>query len=424
MHSFVNLTSIYLPDQDNFASMAENNNQGSNKRKAEDDSFEESELSCGFLENPEDHGKSTTVNHRLEALEKSVHGRGGIEQRLEEMEAVLADLTNEYCVLQKENRDLRDRNHLMESVILKQDKEIHELKKAQTDIVSRSMRNNIMLHNIKETDSENPEKVLKQFLAAKRILPEKEAQSLRFDRVHRMGEAAHGRSRPIVARLTYYKDKERIIRNWNALGQKDRKHPRVTQQVPTEVLAKRAQSHHLIEQKKASITDKKAKIKVTRKGEKLYINQQLVTPEVVKPSLAEVLVANADELAKARKLPHALSPQLHECGSVFQAEAVRVKSTSEVRLSYKRLLTCFDAARASHNVMAYKIGGHLGWEDDGEHGAGRFLAHLLDSKKADNICVFLTRQYGGERIGAKRFQLMKEAANLAYGSLAEQLHLE
>lgn len=404
--------------------MKKNNTQGSNKRKAQADSVEESEFSECFLESTEDPENTTTVNHRVDALEKTVHGRGGIEQRLEEVEALIADLTNEYCVLQRENRDLRDRNQFMESVILKQDKEIHELKKAQTDIVSRSMRNNIMLHNVKETDTENPETVLKKFLTAKQVLPKEEVQSLKFDRVHRMGEATGDRPRPIVARLTYFKDKERIIRSWNNMGQKDRRQPRVTQQVPTEVLAKRALSYHLIEEKKASVTDKAAKINITRKGDKVYVNKQLVEPEVVKPSLAEVLVTDADELAKARKLPHALSPQLQECGSIFQAEAVRAKSTAEVRLSYKRILTCYDAAKASHNVMAYKIGGHLGWDDDGEHGAGRFLAHWLRSQKADNICIFLTRQYGGERIGARRFKLMKEAASLAYGSLADQLHLE
>lgn len=405
--------------------MSQDSIQRSNKRKAEAEGFQEEEFSEVFLENPDKDTQGDTVNSRIKALEKAVLGRGGIEQRLEELEAQLADLTNEYCVLQRENRDLYSRNTFLESVIVRQDKEIHELKKAQTDSVSRSMRNNIMLHNIKEGPKEDAESVVRRFLSSKRILPEGEVQRLRFDRVHRMGVATQGRIRPIVARLTFYKDKDKILRNWNLTGQKDRSQPRVTQQIPTELLAKRAQNYHLIEEAKAAATDKKAHLKISVKGDNLYINQQRITPKVMKPSLMDVLSTDSDDLDKARKLPHAISPILQEAGSMFQSEAVRTKSISEVRLAYRKLLSCPDAARASHNVMAYKLGGELGWEDDGEHGAGRFLAHWLKGKKeVDNITVFLTRHYGGERLGAKRFELMREAAKLACEELAEQLHLE
>ena len=405
--------------------MSEDSIQRSNKRKAEFKSCEEEEFSEVFLENPEKHSEGDTVNSRIKALEKAVLGRFGIEQRLEQLEAQLADLTNDYCVLQRDNRDLSIRNEFLESVIVKQDKEIHELKKAQTDIVSRSMRNNIMLHNIKESPKEDAESVVRRFLKARRILTEDEVQRLRFDRVHRTGTSVRGRARPIVARLTFYQDKEKIIRNWNSTGQKDRKQPRVTQQVPTEILAKRAQNHHLIEEMKAASTDKNEQLKVSIKGENLYINQQRINPKVMKPTMLDVLSTDKDDLAKARKLPHAISPVLQEAGSMFQAQAVRTKTIPEVRLAYRKLLTCPDAARASHNVLAYKIRGELGWEDDGEHGAGRFLAHWLSSKEdVDNISIFLTRHYGGERLGAKRFELMRESAKLACEDLAEQLHLE
>ena len=394
--------------------------QGGLKRKAKVSAEEEEVFSESFLEIPESHEPST-VSARLKTLEKVVIGKGGLEQRLEEFEAQLADLANEYCVLQKTNSELKRRNDFLEAVVVKQDKEIAELKRAKTDAVTRSMRNNIMIHNVKEKSNEVPEAVVRNFLVAKNILSEEQAKNIRFDRVHRMGTHTRDRNRPIVARVTFYKDKELILNQWKATGKSDRGQPRVTQQFPPETMAKRAQQHHQIEGRKAEAKGSRDELKITRKADKVYINQELMQPDVSKPPLSLLFALDEDDHAKGRKLPHAFSPTVTEQGSVFQAEAVQVKSISEVRLAYQHLLTCPQAASATHNIMAYKVGGKSGWEDDGEFGAGRFLTHWINDCKMENICIFVTRQYGGERLGARRFELQRDTAKAACTELSKHL---
>jgi putative IMPACT (imprinted ancient) family translation regulator len=42
-------------------------------------------------------------------------------------------------------------------------------------------------------------------------------------------------------------------------------------------------------------------------------------------------------------------------------------------------------------------------DDDGEDGAGKRLAHLLEMRKEDGILVVVSRWYGGIPLGPKRF---------------------
>lgn len=42
-------------------------------------------------------------------------------------------------------------------------------------------------------------------------------------------------------------------------------------------------------------------------------------------------------------------------------------------------------------------------DDDGEHGAGKCLAHLLEMRGETNVLVLVSRWYGGIHLGPKRF---------------------
>jgi putative IMPACT (imprinted ancient) family translation regulator len=42
-------------------------------------------------------------------------------------------------------------------------------------------------------------------------------------------------------------------------------------------------------------------------------------------------------------------------------------------------------------------------DDDGEDGAGKRLAHLLEMRKEDGVLVVVSRWYGGIPLGPKRF---------------------
>lgn len=42
-------------------------------------------------------------------------------------------------------------------------------------------------------------------------------------------------------------------------------------------------------------------------------------------------------------------------------------------------------------------------DDDGEHGAGQCLAHLLEMRGEQGVLVLVSRWYGGTKLGPKRF---------------------
>eukprot|EP00740_Mantoniella_antarctica_P000440 CAMPEP_0181393924 /NCGR_PEP_ID=MMETSP1106-20121128/27458_1 /TAXON_ID=81844 /ORGANISM="Mantoniella antarctica, Strain SL-175" /LENGTH=107 /DNA_ID=CAMNT_0023515295 /DNA_START=111 /DNA_END=434 /DNA_ORIENTATION=+ len=72
-------------------------------------------------------------------------------------------------------------------------------------------------------------------------------------------------------------------------------------------------------------------------------------------------------------------------------------------------------ARASHNIMAYRVHQSDGiWtqdhDDDGESAAGGRLLHLLQVTKATNVCVVVSRWFGGVHMGPDRFRQINNAA--------------
>lgn len=86
-------------------------------------------------------------------------------------------------------------------------------------------------------------------------------------------------------------------------------------------------------------------------------------------------------------------------------------------------------ARATHNMYAYRIIEerqtekgesrtlkHQDCEDDGEHGAGIKLVHLLELLDARNVVVVVTRWYGGIHLGPDRF---RHICNIARDILVE-----
>lgn len=72
-------------------------------------------------------------------------------------------------------------------------------------------------------------------------------------------------------------------------------------------------------------------------------------------------------------------------------------------------------ARATHNIMAYRIRKANGaWaqdhDEDGENAAGGRLLHMLQVTKATNVCVVVSRWYGGVLLGPDRFRQINNAA--------------
>jgi len=75
--------------------------------------------------------------------------------------------------------------------------------------------------------------------------------------------------------------------------------------------------------------------------------------------------------------------------------------------------------QADHNIVAYRIkngdGGIMEYKNDGynspskESGAGVMMLEIMRNKKAENLCVVVTRWYGGVHLGADRFKHVRDA---------------
>ncbi|OQR90397.1 impact-like protein [Achlya hypogyna] len=99
--------------------------------------------------------------------------------------------------------------------------------------------------------------------------------------------------------------------------------------------------------------------------------------------------------------------------STFQAHAVAVTSVQQVNEFVEFLLQDRKIARATHNMLAYRIVAGTNvikdCDEDGEHGAGNKMSHLLEMLHAENVAVVVTRWYGGIQLGPDRFKHIANA---------------
>ena len=104
--------------------------------------------------------------------------------------------------------------------------------------------------------------------------------------------------------------------------------------------------------------------------------------------------------------------------STFQAHVCQVDAVASIPHIMDALTRDRKVARATHNMMAYRIIRKKNddqkssakaivdqdYDDDGEHGAGHQLLRLLVLTKAENVLVVVSRWYGGILLGPDRFK--------------------
>lgn len=116
--------------------------------------------------------------------------------------------------------------------------------------------------------------------------------------------------------------------------------------------------------------------------------------------------------------PWTIAPPILEKKSVFLARAIAVTSADEAQSYIAHLLTDKKLAKATHNISAFRIVRDSGVvvqdnDDDGETAAGSRLAHLLQVMDVKDVCVVVSRWFGGVKLGPDRFRLINTAAREA-----------
>ncbi|KAK3378245.1 ribosomal protein S5 domain 2-type protein [Podospora didyma] len=129
--------------------------------------------------------------------------------------------------------------------------------------------------------------------------------------------------------------------------------------------------------------------------------------------------------------PWVMSDPVVELKSTFIARCAAVSSPTQAAQYVQHLLSVDKRVRgATHNITAWRIRGPNGTsfqdcDDDGETAAGGRLLHLMQLMDLWDTMVIVTRWYGGQKLGPRRFALINAAARDAFvkaGLVDETVH--
>ena len=137
--------------------------------------------------------------------------------------------------------------------------------------------------------------------------------------------------------------------------------------------------------------------------------RQKVTP----PSASSLVNLSPQELTQILAKKMSSSQPLTREKSIFQAYVSRVSSFNEINDLYKHMKLIQPTAR--HIVCAFYIDGDQhhytrDYHDDEEPGAGRNLLNILKKYGLNNCVVFVTRKFGGVKMGPERFVCYQNVA--------------
>lgn len=128
----------------------------------------------------------------------------------------------------------------------------------------------------------------------------------------------------------------------------------------------------------------------------------------------------ASEMPEQQPPPWVLSDPVVEMKSTFVARCAAVTSPEQALRNVQHLLAADKKVRgATHNITAWRIRGPNGTafqdcDDDGETAAGGRLLHLMQLMDLWDAMIVVTRWYGGQKLGPRRFAVINMVARDAF----------
>ena len=146
----------------------------------------------------------------------------------------------------------------------------------------------------------------------------------------------------------------------------------------------------------------------------MHIQGAIYKSKVLTPTPKDLVDMSAQELKQVLKLPIKSSGSITQERSIFAGYTAAVKNHQQIREMYKAMKILHPGAR--HIVCAYNIEGeeepyfNQNYCDDDEPGAGKKVLDLMLKHDMLNRVVFVTRKYGGIKMGSDRFDCYAQAA--------------
>ena len=169
-------------------------------------------------------------------------------------------------------------------------KEIDILKEKLIRGECYSRRDNLIFEGIREQENENCEAKILDILVTDLKIPDARTR-IKFTRVHRLGGPMHNRSRPIIAKFHFFKDRQEV---WSLRRKLKGTNIWMSEDFPVEIRNRR-QVLQPIYQKALQKSDIRASLVV----DKLFLNKQMFTietlhrlPESLKLQNTSLLVEN------------------------------------------------------------------------------------------------------------------------------------
>ncbi len=321
--------------------------------------------------------------------------------------------------LQSENSKLRHdidnlstRVHFLEGNQAKDQQSIRKLAKGQTDLVCRSMRNNVMIHNYPEERNERSYQtafIVRDFLVNQLRMPAEDVEFLSIDRAHRSGKKKPNVHRSIVFNLIYTEDKDMIMSYARNLSRSQFK---ISSQFPPEIAENRKALKKLMSDEYQNEPQK------VLKQDKLFVKgSEVILPEI-NPQLAPcgydpTSVDYEHDLPTVHE-----SEELTVKGNAFYGYAAKISNCEDAKMVLDGIKAKQTSRPANHIVYAYRFRQFSGSKpaeyrcDDREWGAGRTLMDCLRNPGAIGYIVAVARymQSPLDELGPARFDRYSEVA--------------
>lgn len=330
---------------------------------------------------------------------------------IKEIKEANHELRNTVTKLLTENMELRNdlkfvnkRLQVCDGQIAQLNSKLKQQEEQIIDLKARSMRENIIIQGIPEDHNESwsaTKTKLQNFL--RNELKVANPESVKIDRAHRIGQKGKN-PRPIVAKLLN-QDSRDIIFMHAKNNLTSESHHKVQEQLPAEVTERRKRLWSKFIQAKNNPNNI-----VKWSLDKLIINGRTFSA-----GDDQFEIDPSTDLATEVDIKHTSHTVLD--GSTFMAHAAKIKQKQDIPAVLATLLQDRPVASATHNIYAYRIssGGSIieGQKDDGEHGASFNLLRLLREEEKENVIVIVTRWYGNQHLGPKRYERIRDSAKEA-----------
>ena len=147
----------------------------------------------------------------------------------------------------------------------------------------------------------------------------------------------------------------------------------------------------------------------------LYVDGISAKKDYSPPRPVDILNLSKKEMEKILETELKESKIVEERGSAFYGYAMKVSEKKQIEDAYRKMWLWHP--EADHITMACAFEARTQSCDDGEHNLGLKLQKMMDEWQEQNVVVFVVREYGGVRIGVKRFHIALNVAKEALNKL-------